>query len=483
MAFDQRTWIDFIDDLDAEAMNDLEARISAGVGGLVEPITNVTDHGLVGDNSTPNLTPWNNLIAGINAGTYKSIYFPAGTYKFTGTPTAITASGVTIYGAGPGATQLTQTDNVGTFFTIGAVGDNAARNLIQGFYLVCTGTPTDYAIICPDADDTSFENIMVHDIAGLSSLGDIANIGGTATIGASSRVHFINVRGTVKTSSSLDWNRGNSAFGCKFIGCHLTSGVQTSNSQAYVHIGGASMTIGTVTTAAANDTVIFDDCIFFANPGGGGTVGIPYGFKLDAQLASVNNIWVDNGTFDGTDTAGIWFRGDSSVATARGFHFDSNRFETAAGEVIDVVHSNNGSQVAQVWNLSKNLFFYGNANDSSPPAVFNGGRLLGVALEGNHFYEMGTATVSQVAMMRCSHWSGANNHFHTNGTANTLHASYVYRTLAPNSGTAGADPDFFYTGGNVYATPGTAFFLHMAYGGGASTNRRVLETDVSWPGH
>ncbi len=464
-----RIWEDFVDDLDAEQLNDLEERMEARVAatGAGSIVTNVLDHGLVNDGTTDNLAAWNTLIAAINAGTYDDIFFPSGTYQLSGAPNAITTSNVSIRGSGM-STLIRQTDATGNFFTFGSTAVNAARIIVEGFYLQCTGSPVGYAISAVDLDDCVFRDIRIQDCQGFIFMGD-PDIANTA---ACSRVHFFNCNGTIKTGSDLSWIRIASGFGCKWVGCELNSGICDSNAQAYVYIGGGD---------AESDTLLFDDCIFFAQPGGGGTAGIPYGFKIDATAASVNGLWVSNGTFDGTDTKAIYFRGNSSVDTARSFHFIANRFETAAGECIDVVHSNNGANPAQIMDFRENAFFHGNANGTATPVVFDGGQLHGVALAGNHFYEMGTANFSQVISMRCSHWSGTDNHFHANGTADTLNANYIYRTISPSSG--GPDPDYFYTGGNVYATPGTAFFLHTAYSGGASTNRRVLETDVTWPGH
>ncbi len=419
------------------------------------------------------------MIAAINAGTYDAIYWPPGNYAINGTPDAITASNIRIFGVGPGATRITQTDNVGTLFTFGAIGDNAARIQVDGLYLICTGSPTDYAINCVDMDDSVFRDIRIQDCQGFVLLGGIDNVAGVATTSACSRVHFYNCTGTIKTGSDLSWLRIRAGFGVKFIGCHLTAGVCASNAQGYVYIGGDFVTISGTDHGAQNDTMIFDDCIFFSNPGGGGTSGIPYGFKIDATKASVNNLWVANGTFDGTDTAGIWFRGDSTVDTARGFQFAENRFETAAKKIIDLSHAGNGSNYAEVFHFDHNTFFYGNASDSLVPITCDGGQLHGVVLDGNAIYQMQTPTGTQIVNMSCSYWSAIGNHFRKIASGG-LAANYIFQTNAPS---AGSNPDFFFTGGNVYDPPGTGFFNHMAYGGGASTNRRVLETDLTWPGH
>lgn len=448
--------------LNAAGIKDVEARLSGYTDARVSVIHAQLDHGAVGNGTANDRSALNDAIDDYNSRSGPAVLLipsPPVEYLIDGPLHSVTKS----FGAiiGQANTTINLTDNVGTFFNLGAVGASVNKLTMDGLLLKCSGTPTARAIVAPDLDDATIRNLRVQNVAGLIELGDTA----AASAAAASRVHLINVNGTIINGSSISWARLKSAAGCKFIGCHLTSGVQTSSGQAYVEVGGGD---------AISDTNDFIGCVFFANPGAGGTVGIPYSFKIDATLGSVNSLRVRGGTFDGSDTAAWYYRGDSSVATARGHSILGARFETASGAIVDFSHANSGVNPFQLFKMSECDLFFGNGGNTATPFTFAGAKVSGVHIDGNDIYEQGSGTKSRIFLMGISDWSVRGNAVRKNSHSSTvIDTNYAFET--------NADVDRFVTADNIIHPPnggqlrGTrGYFKHFAYAAD-SVERRVLD--------
>lgn len=101
----------FVASIDGVQINGVIPRlISDGFGDCVS----VKDFGAIGDGITDDTTAIQAAITSLNAGNYKSLYFPAGNYRINNY-FAITASGVSIIGDGPRQSVIKQHSNVDTF--------------------------------------------------------------------------------------------------------------------------------------------------------------------------------------------------------------------------------------------------------------------------------------------------------------------------------------------------------------------------------
>lgn len=101
----------FVASIDGVQINGVIPRlISDGFGDCVS----VKDFGAIGDGITDDTTAIQAAITSLNAGNYKSLYFPAGNYVIAGTIN-ITASGVSIFGAGERQSIINQQNAVDTF--------------------------------------------------------------------------------------------------------------------------------------------------------------------------------------------------------------------------------------------------------------------------------------------------------------------------------------------------------------------------------
>lgn len=438
------------------------ASAARGLIGGAQILDVKVDFSAVGDNVADDRTAINNAIAAYNATVGPAVLFlprPSTSYLISGGLNAITKSnGAVIAQHG---TIVNLTDNVGTFFTLGAIGTPVTKFRMEGLTLKCSGVPTAHAIVAPDLDD-SYLDVRMENVAGLLMLGD-PTAANNATV---SRLKG-RITGTVRNSSTLSWIHSQSSAGSGLF-VHVTSGPQTPNGQAYLRFGGGD---------ALNDTFdLLPGSVMFANPGGGGTVGIPYSVRVDATLGAVNNLTI-HGTLDGSDTAAIFYRGDSSVVTSRGYQFRC-RMETAAGAIVDFLHQNNGSFPFQDFDLSHCRLFYGNASDNVTPFTFIGDQVSGVAVDDNRIFEMGSGTVPRMFLWRITDWSARGNKIRKTSNTNFINANYIHETgTLPTSG----DSDRFVTEGNVYPPPtggyltGTrGYFKHAAYAAN-SKNRRVRD--------
>lgn len=198
MPFSPRTWIDYEDDLDAEAMNDLEARIGAiggGSGSAVDSLVDAYDADPTGVVAADDAL--NAAIADFNSSTRDYLWIPAGTYRITDALTDITADGVTIQGAGYGATKITVDAGAPTanVFHVGLPGTTTfsfvCRDMRIEFDNTVTGTsgPNGYAFFMEGATYFCLQNLYIEDCDGFIRLGNAA--GGAVT--SSSTVDTITV--------------------------------------------------------------------------------------------------------------------------------------------------------------------------------------------------------------------------------------------------------------------------------------------------
>jgi len=114
---------------------------------MSEVQVSVADYGAVGDDSTNNLTAIQNAINAVSA--FGVLYFPAGTYRYTGDLT-LPAGGITIAGAGRTATILKQMSTTNHGFvvtpTAGVTSNTAAYTVFRDLHLKCGTTSTGDAI-------------------------------------------------------------------------------------------------------------------------------------------------------------------------------------------------------------------------------------------------------------------------------------------------------------------------------------------------
>ncbi len=217
--------------------------------------------------------------------------------------------------------------------------------------------------------------------------------------------------------------------------------------QAYVHI-------------AFTDSLFFTNFICFQNPGQSGTTGIRYAVYIDSEQESVNNTRFRGCGFDGSDTAGVVFRGDSTLDTSRVIGFDKTRFETCSGVLLDFDHAGAGTEVQRAFGFNDCEIIYGVDQACTSSVVrATGEKVKGMYFTNNRFLSTASQTIDSIMQMGVAQWVGVGNQFISNNSS-PQPINYIWETIA--------DCEAFTTGGNSVDSTQVGYFKHYAY----STNRQ-----------
>lgn len=130
MTFLPRTWIEDDDSLDAEALNDLEARIDTGITEVDLDTINVRRYGATGDGTTDDTVAIQNAINAATAIDVGAVWFPipAVSYRIG---TLVVPSSITLFGQGNRSILKRKAGHTGPLLdsTAGPVTDQTIRDL------------------------------------------------------------------------------------------------------------------------------------------------------------------------------------------------------------------------------------------------------------------------------------------------------------------------------------------------------------------
>ena len=391
-----------LDDLLAPSGSNSVGYLPAGTGAVASTVqtklresVSVKDFGAVGDGVADDTAAINLAIAALNAGTFKSLSLPAGTYRLTSALTTITKDGVSICGEGPRVSVFSQTVNVDTLTFSNAV---PSTNRISDIFLSNFGI--NYGAITAPTAGRALTLIRLG--RGYIDNLDIRNVyqGIDFQGGADTHISNITIAGSASWSALaagsflLQFKQHTASLeipGEIFVDNFNIKGVST--------YGGTDAYLNTAIIVAACDGLFFNT----------GHLGFSYNSQLfinpqavaSASLINLNfhNVYVDGNNNGSTSSSGVLLSGSTVPAVShisfigcvfkncRGNGFNAGQANLTDLRIVGSEFSQNGAY-GLICNgagniiVSNNILTLNNGNNSAADCITLVG-VVGGVITGN----------------------------------------------------------------------------------------------------
>lgn len=284
--------------------------------------------GCYADGSTDDTANYNRIIAALNAGTVKSVFFPPSTsaYIINGTPTAITASDWTFWSFGAIFRKASSAGTSGKFFILGSTATLCARFRIHGIDFSIQNTST-VNEPCLDLFNCSFGVITNCRFLNIGQLGTFGGTNGSGTWYNTASITFRDCLGSWRGDRNLPLFKINRTANLLLERMQITS--STATTAAVIDIQCQSGSI---------DTIRIRDCAFYA------TKGQPYNIKADLSTGAITNLWVEKTTFDRAAISCVYITGSGTGGHWCRQWWFTNAFMRSLGDSIFLIE-NTGTEI------------------------------------------------------------------------------------------------------------------------------------------
>jgi len=316
--------------------------LPAGTGAVTATIqtklresVSVADFGAVGDGIADDTAAINLAIAALNAGQIKTLYLPPGTYRLTSALTTITKDGVSIYGAGPRLSLLSQRSNVNTLTFSNATPATSRINDIS-----LSNFGIDYGLLTAPTAGRALSLIRIARTY-ISNV-DIRSVYQGLHIEGGADTHIINVTIT----GAFSWTSvASNSYLLKFTQ-HTSSleipsewFIQNFNIKGVGTYGGTDTYLGNAIIIEGGDGLFFDTGHFgfsyysdmFINP-----LAVASASILNLEFS---NVYSDGNNAGSTSNSGVLLSG-STVPAVRNIKFDGCTFKNYKGNGLNFNQSN-----------------------------------------------------------------------------------------------------------------------------------------------